>query len=146
MLIDPDYGSTGMPHVGQELEGPGGQRLRFVQLTDELIEMEQRYSGEGAMPPPHLHPRQDERFTVLEGAVDTVIAGVERRFTAGQTFEVPAGTVHQMGGIGSARVRWEIRPALRSAQFFEDLYGGVAAQEGPAFLARYADEFRLAAP
>jgi len=133
-----------MAHEGQEIEGPGGQQLRFVQVTDELLVLEQRYPGGGAPPPPHLHPHQDERFTVLDGAVRTLIGGVEERFTAGETFDVPARTVHQMGSDGPALVRWEIRPALRSAQFFEELYGGLAAEEGASFFSRYADEFRFA--
>jgi mannose-6-phosphate isomerase-like protein (cupin superfamily) len=108
-----------MAHEGQELEGPSGMRLRLVQISDELLEMEAHYSGDGDLPPPHLHPSQLERFTVTDGAIRAVIAGQEQRFVAGETFEVPAGTVHQMGGDGPADVRWEVRPALRTAEFFE---------------------------
>jgi quercetin dioxygenase-like cupin family protein len=76
------------------------------------------------MAPPHLHPRQDEHFEVLDGAVRAIIEGVARRYTAGDAFDVPAGMVHQMGGDGPARVKWEVRPALKAAQLAEDLYGG----------------------
>ena len=133
----------GVAHEGQEVEGPGGVRLRFVQITEELLEMEQQYPGEGPLPPPHLHPQQAERFTVLDGAVRAVIDGQESRFVAGEVFEVPAGTVHQLGGAGPARLQWEIRPALKSAEFFEELYTGAAANDPAAFLERYAEEFRL---
>ena len=34
------------------------------------------------------------------------------------------GTPHQMTGDGLARVRWQVRPALRTAEFFERLYSG----------------------
>jgi hypothetical protein len=132
-------------HEGQEFEGPNGIRLRFVLITDEVLEMEQTYSGEAPLPPAHLHPRQAERFEVLDGAVRTVIADNERRYEAGEVFEVPAGTVHQMGGDGGARIKWEVRPALRSAEFFEELYTGAAGSDPAAFLDRYADEFRLVA-
>ena len=117
-----------MAHAGQEIEGHGGFRLKLVttgaETGGELLEMEATY-GEGAvLPPEHLHPSQDERFEVLDGAVRTVIGGVERRYATGETFEVPAGTPHQMTGDGPARVRWQVRPALRTAEFFERLYSG----------------------
>jgi Cupin domain len=127
------------------LEGPNGFRLRFAQITEDLLEMEAQYTGRGPLPPPHFHPRQVEHFTVLEGTVRTVIDGTERRFSNGEAFEVPAGTVHQMAGDGPARLKWEMRPALSSAEFFEELYTGAAASDFAGFLERYADEFRLAA-
>jgi uncharacterized cupin superfamily protein len=40
--------------------------------------------GGGQLPPEHLHPRQDERFEVLDGAVRTIIDGVEQRAAAGE--------------------------------------------------------------
>jgi quercetin dioxygenase-like cupin family protein len=117
-----------VPHAGQEIEGFGGFRLRLVKTGEEtggeLLEMEATY-GEGSMlPPEHLHPRQDERFEVLEGAVLTVIDGQERRYETGEAFDVPASTPHQMTGDGPARVGWQVRPALRTAEFFERLYSG----------------------
>jgi quercetin dioxygenase-like cupin family protein len=135
-----------MPHDGQELDGPNGFRLRFVRLGDEVLEMEASYSGDGGLPPAHFHPRQNERFEVLDGAIRAVIDGSERRYEAGEVFEVPPGTVHQMTGDGPARVSWQVRPALRMAEFFEQLYSGAAAEDPAGFLARYADEFQLAAP
>ena len=113
-----------MAHAGQELHGPGGYRLRLVAISDDLLEMEATYPGGGQLPPEHEHPRQAERFEVLEGAVRAVIGGEARRYAAGESFEVPAGTPHSMGGDGPARMRWQVRPALRTAEFFERLYGG----------------------
>jgi quercetin dioxygenase-like cupin family protein len=117
-----------VPHAGQEIEGHGGFRLKLLttgaETGGELLEMEATY-GEGSMlPPEHLHPSQDERFEVLHGAVRTVIGGVARRYEAGETFQVPAGTPHQMTGDGPARVHWQVKPALRTAEFFERLYSG----------------------
>ena len=132
-----------MAHAGQEFEGPTGMRLRFVRS----IPSGSRWSAipdEGSLPPAHLHPRQDERFTVLDGAVRTVISGRERTYATGESFDVPAGTIHQMAGDGAARIRWEVSPALKTAEFFEALYTGAAADDPAAFLSRYADEFQLA--
>ena len=86
--------------------------------------MEQAYEAGDTGPPPHFHPSQDEHFEVLEGAVLTVVAGEERRYEAGESFDVPVTTPHQMTGDGPARVRWQVRPALRTAEFFERLYSG----------------------
>jgi quercetin dioxygenase-like cupin family protein len=131
---------------GQELEGPDGYRLRFVRIEPDVLEMEARYAAAGALPPAHLHPRQTERFDVLGGAVLAVIDGAERRYGAGESFEVPAGTVHQMTGDGPARLNWQVRPALNTAGFFEELYTGAAQANPGEFLVRYADEFQLALP
>ena len=140
-----------MASAGQEIESPGGMKLRLVRTgaeTDgELLEMEARYSGEGGMPPMHLHPRQAERFEVIEGSMRTVIGGEERLYETGESFEVPPGTPHQMGAEVPSRMRWEVRPALRTAEFFERLYGsgpGSAQEMGEGFFAEFSDEFRLA--
>src|SRR5436305_3500917 len=124
-----------MAHEGQEFVGHNGFRLRLVRITDEVLEMEASYSGEGGFPPEHLHPRQDEKFEVLEGAVKAVISGQERHYTAGEAFDVPAQTPYQMAGVGPAKVRWEVRPALRTAEFFERAYSG---DPGADFLETFA--------
>jgi quercetin dioxygenase-like cupin family protein len=137
-------------HAGQQLEGPGGFRLLLVKTaaeTDgELLEMEATYAGTGAMPPEHLHPTQAERFEVLEGAVETTVGGEECRYEAGESFDVPAGVPHKMGADVPARMRWQVRPPLRTAEFFEELYGAIDAGEGervPAIFERFSDEIRI---
>jgi mannose-6-phosphate isomerase-like protein (cupin superfamily) len=129
-----------MAHEGQELVGRNGFRLKLVRITEDLLVMEGSYSGEGGLPPEHYHPHQDEHFEVREGAVRTVIDGEERRFAAGEAFDVPAGTPHQMVGDGPARVHWEVRPALKTPEFFERAYSD---DPGADFLETFADEFRL---
>ena len=140
-----------MAHAGQEIHGQDGFRLRLVRTGDEtggeLLEMEATYSAGAKLPPEHLHPGQVERFEVLDGAIKTIIDGAERRYERGETFEVPAGTPHQMTGDGAAHVRWEVRPALRTAEFFERLHGGGAGGSGgvAAFLAEFRNEIRFTA-
>ena len=104
--------------------------------------MEATY-GEGSMlPPEHFHPSQDEHFEVLEGAVLTVIGGEERRYETGEVFDVPAKTRHQMTGDGPARVHWQVRPALRTAEFFERLYSGA----GEDLREEFSAEIQFTAP
>jgi quercetin dioxygenase-like cupin family protein len=120
--------------------------LRLVAISPERLEMEASYSGEGGMPPMHLHPSQTERFEVLEGRMETVIGGTSRAFETGAAFDVPAATPHQMRADGPARMRWEVTPALRTAEFFERMYTAPPsnAEEGAAFLEEFSAEFRLA--
>ena len=141
-----------MPHAGQEIRGPDGFRLRLVRTAaetgGELLEMEATYGSRGSLPPEHMHPRQAERFEVLDGTIRAVIGGTERRYERGEAFEVPAGTPHQMTGHGPARARWEVRPALRTAEFFERLYSdgpdsGRAAGSFADFLGEFRDEIRI---
>jgi mannose-6-phosphate isomerase-like protein (cupin superfamily) len=138
-------------HAGQEINGPDGFRLLLLRTGDEtggeLLEMEAGYAGTGNLPPNHMHPRQVERFEVLEGSVRTIIDGVERDYGTGESFEVPAGTPHQMTADVPARVRWQVEPALRTAEFFERLYAAMAGEgrDGEDLLAEFSDEFRLVA-
>ena len=141
-----------MAHAGQEIHGQNGFRLRLLRTAAEsggqVLEMEATYGGTSWLPPEHLHPSQDERFEVLEGAVRAIVGGTDRRYGPGETFEVPAGTPHQMAAEGPARVRWEVRPALRTAEFFERLYGdgedsARAATSVADFLAEFSDEIRM---
>jgi mannose-6-phosphate isomerase-like protein (cupin superfamily) len=134
-----------MAEVGQELTGPG-MVLRLVSISPERLEMEASYSGEASMPPMHLHPRQTERFEVLEGRIEAVIGGEACVYEPGAVFEVPAGTAHQMRADGPARTRWEVIPALRTAEFFERMYTAPPqnAKEGAAFLEEFSEEFQLA--
>lgn len=140
-----------MVHAGQELTGSGNY-LRFIRTaaeTDgELLEMESTYREGAALPPAHFHPSQEESFEVLEGTVTTIIDGVEAKHEEGDTFRVPAGVVHQMVGEAGTRLNWQVRPALRTAEFFEGLYaGGAASRRGEefdleSFLAGHSDEVR----
>ena len=128
-----------MVHAGQELTGSGNY-LRFIRTADEtdgaLLEMESTYREGAAMPAAHYHPAQDENFEVLEGTVTTIIDGVETSHAVGETFHVPPGAVHQMVGEAGSRLNWQVRPALKTAEFFEGLYTGSAA-------ARRGEEFDL---
>jgi quercetin dioxygenase-like cupin family protein len=131
-------------HAGQEIRGPDGYVLRLVETgaetNGERLEMEATYAAAGALPPPHFHPSQDELFEVLDGAVRATLDGDAHRFEAGETFAIPARTVHQMTGDGPARVRWVVTPALRTAEFFERLYEDILTGD-PAAIGPFLEEF-----
>src|SRR3954453_6421867 len=108
-----------MPNPAQEIKRANGFVLRIITLDDELLAMEARYRGDAPLAQSHYHPSQDEHFEVLEGTIHAVIGGDERRYGQGEDFDIPAGTPHQMAADGPTRVRWQVRPALRTAEFFE---------------------------
>ncbi len=82
-----------------------GHRLRFQDATDErgdpavLCEM---WLDPGGGVPPHVHPRMEERFTVVEGRAEFLLG---RRWVgrdAGETVVIPAGTRHAYRNRGGA--------------------------------------------
>jgi mannose-6-phosphate isomerase-like protein (cupin superfamily) len=128
------------------------ETLTIERSIPEVLSMQARWTPGDQEPLEHLHPAQDERFEVLEGALQVRVSGATRVYGAGESFEVPRGTVHTMGPAGdsTARARWEVRPALRTEQMFRDIEAaGIAAggRPGPLvmapLLATYRDEFRL---
>ena len=137
-----------MPHPGQEIKRANGFVLRIVTIDDDLLEMEAHYRGDAPLAQAHYHPSQDEHFEVLDGTVHAVIGGAEQWYRDGETFDVPAGTSHQMAAEGPTRVRWQVRPALRTAEFFERFYhaldnGFPEGMTSEEFIAEYSDVFRL---
>lgn len=118
------------------------QILRSAEETGgELLEMEAGYPAGSAAPPFHFHPRQEERFVILEGRMRAVLGGVERDLVAGESLVILAGEAHAMWNPGpeSARVSWQVRPALRTQQFFETVFalaarGEVSADGVPGLL------------
>jgi glyoxylate utilization-related uncharacterized protein len=96
--------------------------LTILDQSPEALVVEARYGPTSAAPPEHLHPAQEERFSVLEGTMHTRVAGRERTLRPGDVLDVPAGTPHAMWpGEDGARMRWETRPAGRTAGWFRAL-------------------------
>jgi mannose-6-phosphate isomerase-like protein (cupin superfamily) len=86
------------------------------------VEVEQTHGT--AKPPLHLHPSQAEHFTIVSGLLRAVVDGVERDLGPGEVLEVPAGTPHQMWSNSDEPTTtiWRTTPALRTDQFFCDLW------------------------
>ncbi|MGA6946922.1 MAG: cupin domain-containing protein [Solirubrobacterales bacterium] len=98
----------------------------------------------------HIHPKQEERFEVVEGTMrfrmgrKRVVAG------PGEVVVVPPGQKHDFANAGEedALVRVEVRPALKMEQLFETAVG--LAEQGrtmmggiprPLDLALFVEEF-----
>ena len=76
----------------------------------------------------HVHPRQEERFTILAGEAHFTLNGAELVAGAGETVVVPAGVPHSEGNPGPGEIDGvvELRPALRTKEWHEALAGPVA--------------------
>src|SRR4051812_31477049 len=108
-----------MATPGQTLENPvTGERFTFIETATttggELLSFDLALRPGGAVPIPHVHPTQTERFAVVAGRMHfrlglrTVTAG------PGDVVEVAPGVVHGFANAGAdeARVRVDVRPAL----------------------------------
>jgi quercetin dioxygenase-like cupin family protein len=106
-----------------------GQVIRLLELDGDRLVMESIYQAGGSPAPPHFHPDQQERFEIVEGGVRANVDGEEMVLRAGDELVVPAGTVHDFGGLPdeSGTVIWEVRPPLRTWEFFSELFTALAA-------------------
>ena len=136
-----------------------GERVTVVEHSGDLLVLEATWDPEENRPPAHLHPHQDERFEVLEGELTAQVKGKTRVLRAGETVEIPRRAAHRMWNAGDApaRARWEVRPALRTAEMFAAIDrsrefrshpkgGGMTVLGAAPVLAEFRDEFRLTAP
>ncbi len=115
-----------MAITGQVLDNPiSGERITFRKTaadTDgEVLAVDLELSPDGHVPGTHVHPLQEERFEVVAGTMK-FRRGL-RTVTAhpGDSVVVPAGKAHRFENAGNtpARVRVEVRPALRMEELFE---------------------------
>jgi quercetin dioxygenase-like cupin family protein len=98
-------------------EDSGGQFVRFNWRN-----------APGGVIPEHVHPRQQERFTILAGEARFTVNGREHLASAGQTVVIPAGVPHSVQNTGPAEIDGivERRPALLAKEFHEAVAGLVA--------------------
>jgi quercetin dioxygenase-like cupin family protein len=120
-------GST-MITPGQTLENPvTGERFTFTETAattnGELLAFDFALRPGGAVPIPHVHPIQTERFEVVTGrmrfrvGLRTVIA------EPGDVIEVAPGVAHSFANAGDdeARLRVDVRPALAMEEMFAEV-------------------------
>jgi quercetin dioxygenase-like cupin family protein len=112
------------PEVGLELVNPKAGTTTVFTATAEstggaYVEIEVTYPPNSSPPPRHLHPSQDEHFTVLSGSMAGSCGDDAIEAKAGDEFDVPRGTPHLMGaGPDGAMLRWRTSPALRTGELF----------------------------
>jgi quercetin dioxygenase-like cupin family protein len=123
-----DQSSAPRVRPGQTVENPvTGERFTFTSTAassdGELLAFDFALRPGGAVPMPHVHPEQSERFEVVAGemrfrvGLRTIIAG------PGDVLLVEPGVAHSFANAGpdEARVRVEVRPALAMEEMFADV-------------------------
>jgi mannose-6-phosphate isomerase-like protein (cupin superfamily) len=105
-----------------------GARYTFEPDGDNLF-VDTWLEPGGALPP-HLHPKQEERWSVVEGRARIRVGGekLEVGPEAGEIVVAP-GTIHGVESLGAeSHLRCHVIPALDLQDFLED--SAAAAREG----------------
>ena len=130
---------------GQTLENPvTGERFTFTHTAastgGELLAFDFALRPGGAVPIPHVHPIQTERFEVLDGRMRFRVGLRKRIARPGDVVEVAPGVAHSFANAGpdEARLRVEVRPALAMEDMFAEVVA--MAQAGRMTPSRHAPQ------
>jgi quercetin dioxygenase-like cupin family protein len=107
---------------------PGGAsfviRKSAAETGGERVELEMTLPPGAAGPPPHFHPRQEERWQVLAGTLEVQVDGNWRMLREGESESIPAGRVHTLRNRTNEDVRvLDVHiPALDFQDYMQDLH------------------------
>ena len=118
-----------MVQPGDAIRNPvTGEQIVFLATSDETrgeaVVIETRLQPHGFVASAHVHPRQEERFSVVTGAVGFKLGRERLVAVPGDVVIVPAGTPHRFwnAGDGVARFVCDIRPALQFESLLETMF------------------------
>src|SRR2546423_1370488 len=121
-----DVSSGWIPAAGRVIDNPiSGERIVIresgAQTGGRLLYFDLFLPPGGHVPARHVHPIQEEQFTVVAGRMRFRLGRRTMLAHPGDTVLVPAGTAHWFGNVGAgvAHARVEVRPALRMEEMFE---------------------------
>jgi quercetin dioxygenase-like cupin family protein len=120
-----------------------GEILEFVVESPDLLGMEVTWLKPGLRAVRHAHPGMEERWEVLEGRAAFEVDGVTIEAGPGSWVVAPPGRPHLAWNPTAqpVRLRIEMRPALRWAEFVRRLFAG---EDPVALLDEYGEEIVLA--
>src|SRR5947209_7148978 len=142
-----DASSGWIPAAGRVIDNPiSGERIVIresgAQTGGRLLSFDLFLPPGAHVPARHVHPVQEEQFTVMAGRMRFRLGRRTVLANPGDTVLVPAGTAHWFGNVGAgvAHARVEARPALRMEEMFETAAAMVVAEPFPgARLPRLSD-------
>lgn len=136
-----------------------GQTVTFLSTTPEILRTRFEVESGRATDPRHIHPRQVETITVIEGRIRGSLPDKsEHILQPGQNWEIPSGTPHTWAAIDAhVKLQIDFRPALRTRRLMTRLFGlakaGRTNSRGmpnplqvSVIALEYEPEFRLARP
>ena len=94
-----------------------GEHIHYTAVAEDnsgqLVRFNWR-SVPGGVITEHIHPHQEERFTITAGEARFTLNGQEQLARAGQTVVVPAGVPHSEGNTGTVDIEGvvELHPAF----------------------------------
>lgn len=146
-----------MARAGEVLNIPMAGRVVFLQTAEDtngdLMQFDFFLPVGQESAQEHLHPRQEERFEVIAGKVRGRLGGEELVKGPGEVAVMKRGVSHLWWNDGDeeAHLRVEVRPALRTAEFYETMAGLASGEEGipnrlhaAVVMREYKDEFCIA--
>jgi len=149
-----------MAHEGQQIENPiTGQVMRFIQLREDELRIENAHPPTDQREPAHIHPHQESGGDVTKGSLVFEIDGARRTVSAGESIAIPAATPHRFWNESGevARSVQFFRPALDIASFFETYFelarrgdlsasGDIPLMQVAVMVPEFADEIRVTNP
>jgi quercetin dioxygenase-like cupin family protein len=118
-----------MIHAGDTIANPvTGERMTFLktsrQTGGEYVLVEVAVEPNGFVAAAHMHPKQTERFEVVDGEIEFTVGGETVTAGAGEVVVVEPGTAHRFRNVGDtvARFTCEVRPALQFEQLLETMF------------------------
>lgn len=112
--------------AGSVIRNPvSGETIRICRSAAEsggrLLAWELRLAAGGRVPSGHVHPGQEERFTVRSGRLRFRIGWRRRLVGPGESVTVPPGTAHHFSNAGptEALVYVETRPAMQMEELLK---------------------------
>jgi len=140
-------GTIGEVRTGRIIQNPAsGERIVLRRTATEtggrLCEFELHLAPGARVPAGHLHPEQEERFTVLDGRVRFRLGRRSMIAGRGQTVTVRPGVAHWFANAGPAQARLlvEARPALHMEDLLETA-ARLGTRPGPLEVALFLREF-----
>jgi mannose-6-phosphate isomerase-like protein (cupin superfamily) len=120
------------PLVGKVVQIPG-ERMIILRADQRILSMDTVRDPERdpaytlRAKDGHVHPRQEERFEIVEGRARFLIGDREITVEAGQVAVVPPDTVHHWMALDGrpVRVMAEYEPALDTGAWFLSFHGAI---------------------
>jgi quercetin dioxygenase-like cupin family protein len=119
-----------------------GEQIEVLSDDDHGLVMVATWTRPGHRAIEHVHPGMEERWTVLDGRAAFRVDGVEVEGAPGTVVVAPPGRRHLAWNPTDepVRLRIEMRPGLRWAEFTRRLFAG---EDPAALLGQYPDEIAL---
>jgi quercetin dioxygenase-like cupin family protein len=114
--------------TGRRFEYPDGSLYEVVVAAASTggatSEVQITLPPNSVMPPPHIHPQQQETCTVADGTLEVLVGRQWRTLLAGEELAIPAGSIHTFRNRSGQNVTFRSvhKPALAFEQYLERLY------------------------